>query len=140
MSPPLTFSHFNDSETFVLYLASSQFIEFSFPSATFDNFFSERWAELLTWTKVVKATHCFKHSIAMRKTPINTEAINFLLSACSVKVLNFTIKSCRLKIRHDHSFKATGLVLSRCESTGSRIDIPTRKKTCGHGLAHRVGE
>ena len=103
--PPLTFSHFNDSENFLMYLASSLFIEFSFPTATFDIVFSEGWVEILTGTKVVKATHCFKHSIAMRTKPIDTEAITFLLSACSAKALNFTIKSCTLKPSHDHISK-----------------------------------
>ena len=67
---------------------------------------------------MVRATHCFNHSIAMRTKPINTKAINFFQSACSVEALNFTIRSSTLKVGHDHIFKATGLVLSKCESTG----------------------
>ena len=74
--------------------------------------------QLLTGTEVVKATHGFKYSVAMRTKAINTEAVNFLLSAGSVEALNFTIRSCTLKVRLDHILKATGLVLSRCESTG----------------------
>ena len=96
-SQPFTLPHFNDSETFVLYIASSQFIEFSFPTVKFDVFISERWVGLLTGTKVVEATHCFKHSIAMRTKLINTEAVSFLLSACSLEDLNFTNRSCTLK-------------------------------------------
>ena len=58
----------------------------------------------MTGTKMLKATHCFKHSSALRTKPINTEAINFPLSACIVEALNFTISSCTLKKRHDHIF------------------------------------
>ena len=101
-----------------MYIAWSQFIEFFFPTATFDIFFSESWAEILTGTKVIKSTHCFKHSIAMRKKPINTEAVNFLLSACCKEAFNFTFWSRSLEIGHDHIFKAAGLVLSKCEYTG----------------------
>ena len=117
-SPPLTFPHLNDTLTFLLYIALSQFIDFFFRTATSDIFFSEIMAELLTGTKVVKATHCFKHIIAMRTKPINAEAVNFLLSACSVEALNFAIRSCTLKMRDDHIFVATGLVLSRSEPNG----------------------
>ena len=117
-SPPLTFPHLYDSETLLLYKTSSEFIEFSFPTATFDIFFSERSVELLTGTKVIKATHFLKHSIAMRTKPINTEAVFFLMSACCIEALNFKLWSCSLKIGHDHSFKATGLVVSRCQSNG----------------------
>ena len=80
------------------------FIELSFPTTTFD-IFGERWTQLLTGTKVVKATHCFKHSIAMRTKVINTETVHFLLSACSVEALIFTAKSCTLKTRQHHSLK-----------------------------------
>ena len=136
--PPLTFPYFNDSENFLLYISSCQFIECSFDTVKFDIISSERWAELLTGKKVVKATHCFKHSFATRTKPINNGAVNFLSSACSVEALNFAIRSCTLKIRHDHIFKATGLILSRCQSTGFFIDIPTGIKTDGHGLTNRV--
>ena len=98
-------------------MAASQFIQFSLPTTTFD-IFSENWAELLAGAKVVKATHCFKHSFAMRTKRIDTEAVNFFLSACVVEALNFTIRSCSWKIRHDHIFKAAGFVLSRCDATG----------------------
>ena len=59
-----------------------------------------------------------KHSIATRAKPINTEAANFLLSDYSFEALQFTIKYCSLETRHDHIFKATGLVLSKSDSTG----------------------
>ena len=55
---------------------------------------------------------------AMRTKRNNTEAVNYLLSVCSVEALNFTIRSFTLGKRHDDIFKAPGLVLSRCESTG----------------------
>ena len=54
----------------------------------------------------------------MGTKPINTEVVSFLLSACIVEALIFKNRSCSLKKRHDHIFKTTGLVLSRCESTG----------------------
>ena len=102
-------------------------------------FFSERWADHLTETKLVKTIYCFEHSVAMRAKPIDTEAGIFLLSPCIVEALNFTIKSCSLKIRHDHVFKATGLVLSRFESTGFLMDILTRINIGGRRLTHQVG-
>ena len=36
-------------------------------------------------------------------------------------------------------FQSYGFVLSRCDSTGFWIDIPTSIKSGGHGLARRVG-
>ena len=92
-SPPLTFPHFNDSETFLLYIASSQCIELSLFATTLNIFFRERRTQLLTGAEVVKATHGFKHSVAVRTKPINTEAVNFLLSACCKEAFNFTIRS-----------------------------------------------
>ena len=71
----------------------------------------------MTGTEEVKATHGFKHSIAMRTNSINNEAVNFLLSACCIEAFNFTLWSCSLEIGQDHILKAAGLVLSRCEST-----------------------
>ena len=109
--------HFNNLEAFFLYIVSSQCIELSLFATTLNIFFSERWEELLTRTKVIKATHCFKHSVVWRTKLINTEAVNFLLSACSVEALNFKIRSCSLEMRHHLIFNAAGLVLSRCEST-----------------------
>ena len=116
-SPPMALLHFNNLEAFLLYIVSSQCIELSLPATTLNIFFSERWAQLLTGTKVIKATHCLKHRIAMRTKPITTEAVDFLLFACSVEALNFTIRSCSLEIGHHHIFKAAGFVLSRCEYT-----------------------
>ena len=63
----------------------------------------------------------------------------FFLSACCKEAFKFTFCSYSLKIGHDHIFRAAGLVLSRCESTRVRIEIPTRIKTGGHGLTHREG-
>ena len=137
-STPFALPHSNNIEAFLLYIASSQFIEFSFLTTTFDIFLGERCTQLLTDTKVVTAIHCFKHNIALRLKPINTEGVNFLLSACSVENLSFTTRSCSLKMRHSHIFKVTGLVLSRCESTGFWISFPTRIKTGAHRLTYRV--
>ena len=71
----------------------------------------------MTGTEVVKATHGFKHSVAMRTKPINTEAVILFLSACCKEVFNFTFWSCSLEIRHDHIFEAAGPILSRYDST-----------------------
>ena len=76
----------------------------------------------------------------MRIKHINAEVVISRLFACSVEDLNFTLRSCSLKIRHDQLLKTTGLVLSRCESTGFLIDIPTRIKTGGNDLTHQVEE
>ena len=115
--PPFALPHFNDLVTFLLYIVSSQCIELSLFATTLTIFFSERGTQLLTGTEVVKATHGFKHSVATRTKPVNTEAVNFLLSACCKEDLYSTFRSCSLKIRHDHTFKAAGLLLSRYEST-----------------------
>ena len=130
-SPPLIVPHFNDSETFILYIASSQCMELCFRTAAFDIFFSERCTELFTETKVVKATHCFKQSNAIGTKPINTEAVNFLLSNCRLEALIFTIRSCSLKIGRNQVFKATCLVLLRCESTGSESISQRLLRTVG---------
>ena len=90
-SPPFAISHFNNLETFFLYIVSSQCIELSLLATTLNIFFSERWTQLLTGAEVVKATHGFKHSVAKRTKPINTEAVNLLLSACCEKAFNFHI-------------------------------------------------
>ena len=116
-SPPFALPHFNNLEAFLLYIVSSQRIELSLLATALNILFSERRTQLLTGAEVVKATHDFKHSVAMRTKPINTKAVNFLLSACCKQAFNFTFWSCPLEKRHDHIFKAAGLVLSRCEST-----------------------
>ena len=116
-SPPFTLPHFNNLETFFLYIVSSQCIEVSLLATTLNIFFSERKTQLLTGREVVKAIPGFKHSVAMRTKPINTETVIFLLSACCKESFTLTFWSCSLEIGHDHIFKAEGLVLSRCEST-----------------------
>ena len=116
-SLPFALPHFNNLETFLLYIVSSQCIELSLLATTLNFLFIEGRTQLLTGTEVGKATHGFKHSVAMRTEPINTESVNFLLSACCKEAFNFTFWSCSLEIRHDHIFKAAGLVLSRCAST-----------------------
>ena len=131
---PFALSHLNNFETFLQYIVSSQCIELSFLATTLNIFFSEKGTYLSTRTEVVKASHGFKHSVAMRKKPMNTKAVNFLLSACSVEALNFTVRCCSLKLRHNHICEATGFVLSTCESTGFRIQISTCIKTSWHGL------
>ena len=118
-SPPFALSHFEKLEAFLFYIVSSQCIALSLLATTLKFFFSERRTQLLTGTEVVKTTHGLKHCVAMRTKPINTEAVNFLLSACCCKeALNFTFWSCSLEIKHDDIFKAAGLVLSRYECSG----------------------
>ena len=116
-SIPFVLPNFNILETFLLNIVSSQCIELSLLATTFNILFSERRTQLSTDAEVVKAIHGFKHSVAMRTKSINTEAVNFLLSACFKEAFNFTFWFCSLEKRHDHIFKAAGLVLSRYEST-----------------------
>ena len=99
-SPPFALPHFSNLEAFLLYIASSQFIEISFLATTLNIFFSERGTQLLTGTEVVKATHGFKHKVAMRTKPIKTEAVKFLLSARCEEAFNFTFWSCSLVFVH----------------------------------------
>ena len=139
-SPPFIFPHFKNLEAFLLYIMSSQCIELSLLATTLKILFSEGGTQLLAGTEVVKATHGFKHSVAVRTKPFNTEAVNFLLSACCKEAFNFTFWSCSMEIRQDHIFKTAGLLLSRCESNRFSIEIPTRIKTGRHGLTHRVGK
>ena len=138
-SPLLALPHFYNLEAFLLYIVSSQCIELSLLATTLNNLFSERGTRISTGTEVEKATYGFKHSVAMRTKPINTEAVSSFLSACFQEALNFTFWSCPLQIRHDHIFNAAGLVVSRYESTRFLFEIPTRIKTRRHGLTHRVG-
>ena len=137
-SPPFALPHFTNFEAFLLHKVSSQCKEPSFLATTLKIHFKERETQLLTGTQVVKATHGFEHSVAMRAKPINTEAVNFLLSACCKEAFNFTFWSCSLEIGHDHNFKVAGLVLSRCEATRYWIEIPTRIKTGRWGLTNRL--
>ena len=116
-SPPFALPHFNTLDAFLLYMLSSQRIELSLLANALNILLSERRTQLLTGTEVVKATHGIKYSVTRRTKPINTEAVNFLLSACCKEAFNFIFWFCSLEIGHDHIFKAAGLVLSRCGST-----------------------
>ena len=138
-SPPFALPHFYNLEAFLLNILLSHRIELSLLATALNILFSERGKQLLTGVEVVKATHGFKHNVAMRTKPIDTEAVNFIVSACFKEAFNFTFWSLSLETGYEHIFKAASLVLSRCESTCFRIDIPTRIKTGGHGLAPRVG-
>ena len=139
-SLPFAIPHFNNLETFLLYIVSSQCIELSLFATTLNILFSEGRTQFLTRTEVLKANHGFKHSVAMRTKPINTETVNnFLLSACCKEAFNLTFWSCSLEVRHDQIFKAAGFVLSRYETTRIGIEFPTRIKIGRHGLALRVG-
>ena len=117
-SPLFALPHFNNLEAFLLCIVSSQRIELSLLATTLNILFSERKAQLLAGTEVVKATHGFKYTVAMKTKPINTVAVNFFLSACCKEAFNFTFCSCSLEMGHDQFFFIdAGLVLSRCEST-----------------------
>ena len=137
-SPPFALPLFKNLVAFLLHVVSSKCIELSLLATTLIILFSERRTKLLTRTEVLKATHGFNHSVAMRTNPINNEAVNFYLSAYYKEAFNFTIWSCSLEIGHEHFFKAAGLVLLRYECTHFCIEIPTRIKTGRHGLTHRV--
>ena len=91
--------------------------ELSVLATTLNKFFTERRTYFLTVTEVAKATHGFKHSVAMGTKNINTKAVIFLLSACCKEALNFIFWSCSLKTGHDPFFKAPGFVLSMPKST-----------------------
>ena len=64
-SPLFTLPHFPETDSFILYIACPQRIEFSLLTAAFDNVFREKWTYLLTRTMKVKASHCFEQSVAM---------------------------------------------------------------------------
>ena len=107
-------------------IASSQFNELSLFTTSRNSFFNESRPKIMTETKMVKSAHCFDQRVAERTKSINIKTVNFLLCARSVKAFNFTFCSFLLKIGHDYTFKATGLVLSRHECNRLRIEIPTR--------------
>ena len=78
-SPPFALPHFNNIEAFLVSMVSSQCIELSLLATTLNVLFSGRGKYFLTGTEVVKATHGFKHSVAVRTKPIDTKAIFFCL-------------------------------------------------------------
>ena len=55
-----------------------------------------------------------------------------------MEALGFAVCSSSLKTRFDLILKATGRVLSRCETTFFLFGISTRMETGGHGLTYRV--
>ena len=85
-----------------------------------------------------KSNRSFKYSIAVWTKCINTKAVIFFLSVSCIKTFNFTFRSLSLKERHDHIFKATGFVLSRCGSTGFWIKIPSCVQSSRHSWTHWV--
>ena len=60
-SPPLTNPHLNESQVFIVCKVLVQLIEFSL----FNTTLKEREAYLLTGEKAIKATGCFKNSVAV---------------------------------------------------------------------------
>ena len=138
-SPPFALPHFNNLEAFLLFKVSSQCIELTLLATTLNIFFNERGTQLMTVTEVVNAAYGFKHSVALRTKPINTEAVNFLMSACCKEAFSFKFWSCSFEMGHDHILKTAGLVLSRCQSARFWTEIPKRIKTGRHVLTHRVG-
>ena len=124
--PPITLPYFNVFGARFFHILSSQCIELYLLAITWNIQFSERGTSFLSAKEVVKATHGFKHSVAMRTKPINTKAVNFVLSACCKEAFNFTFLSCLLKLGHDHIFKAAGLVMLRRKATRLWVENPTR--------------
>ena len=124
--------------TFFLNIVLSQCIKVSRFSSTLDIFFSGQWKHILARTKMIKATHSFKYCIPVRTKSIQTKAVNFLLSVGCIKTFNFTVRSLSLKERHDHLFKTTCFVLSRCESTGFWKQILACVQFRRHRFAHWV--
>ena len=137
-SPLSTRPNFNDLEASFLYIASPHFIELSFYTTRINILLSGRRSSFLTVTKVVRASHCFEHSVAMRTKTINTEAVTLRLSACFIEAIDFATWSQSLKTGQDHTFKATGFLLLRCDSTSLWIEISPHLKTNGLGLTHRT--
>ena len=64
--------------------------------------------------KAIRASHCFKNSVGVWKKP-STKKRSFFV--CLAVVSNCTVWLCSLRKGHGHTFKTTGLVLSRCETT-----------------------
>ena len=110
-SPPFVVLHFNNLGALLLFKVSSLCVEISLLATTLNILFIERGTQLLTGIEVVEANHSFKHSVAMKTKPVNTEAVVVLLSACCKEALNFTFWSCSLEIGYDHIFKDAVLVL-----------------------------
>ena len=99
--PLPTLPQFNDCEVIFLNVTSSQLMELSFLAVTFDLLSIERWKHFLTRIEVIRGAYCFEHCVAMRKKPIITETVNFLLFVCIVEAFNFTLWCRSLKTRHD---------------------------------------
>ena len=78
-SPLFTHPHFNSSEIFFSFVAPPQRIELSPLTTTLNIYLSERWSNFLRGTKVIKAAHGFKCSVAMRTETIHTESLIFSL-------------------------------------------------------------
>ena len=112
----LTLSHFIDLEVFLLYVASSQFIDLSF-SAAFNMSLIEKLTYFIAGTKTISSPR-LQTQLALRRDSINNETILFL-SACCIESFNFTFWSCSSKMIQDHSVKTAGLLLSQRESISS---------------------
>ena len=124
-------------EAFFVYIVSSLCIELSLLATTLNNLFSERGTYFLTRTEVVKATHGFKHSVAMKQNPSTLEQSIFCLLV--VKKLSI-LHSGFVRWKQDVTIfiKASCLVLSSCKPTGLCIEVPMRIRTGGHGLTYPI--
>ena len=131
--PPFTLPHFKNLEAFLLYKVSSQRIELSLLATTLKIFFSERKTQFLTGTEMAKATQAIENSVAMRTKSINTEAVNFFLSACCKEVFSFIFWSCSLKIGHYHVFDAAGLFCRGVNLPVSKSKSQRVKRPVGTG-------
>ena len=88
-SQHFTIPHFNDKEAFFSYEASSYILELSLHTTTLIFLQCDWRSNLLTRAKLVQATHCIEHNVAMRTKTTNTQAVNFLLSAWYLEALSF---------------------------------------------------
>ena len=107
--PFFALPHFLNIEAFLLCMVLYQGIELSLLFTTLKIFFTEGKPQFLTGTEMAKATQAIGNSVAKRTKPINTETVNYFLSACCKEAFSFTFWSCSLKKERDHVFKAAGL-------------------------------
>ena len=104
---PSTLPQLNDSVAF--FLVHSFIPNHRVLSSYYHVEYLTQWvrSNFLTGKKSDKSIHSFKKSVAMGTKPINSEAVNFFLSACCIEAFNFTIWSFSSKRVHDRVFKAT---------------------------------
>ena len=137
--PPLALPHFNNFVYFLLDIFFAHLILFPLFYLSHNFVVSQGRAKLLAWTVVVITTHCFKDSVKMVTTSINTKAINLLLSTSRNIAFNFTIRTSMLNLRRNHIFKRACFVLSRRELLRFGVIVPSCIQSSRHWLTHRLG-